>query len=195
MMKVILVHGIFDTGKSMRRLAGALEEEGHQCWCPNLAPNDGSVGLEVLAKLLAVLVSEVVEEGELFVLVGFSMGALVSRIYLQELGGAERVRDFFSISGPHSGSLMAWFGRGNGARELRPGSELLRRLEGGVARLKEVEVVCYWTPFDLMVFPARSALFGEVGERVLVWALAHPLMLKSGRLRRDLVVRIGVVEG
>lgn len=187
---MILVHGIFDTGKSMRRLAAALEGNGHQCWCPNLVPNDGSIGLEQLARQLAAVVREVSDEGESYVLVGFSMGAIVSRLFLQEFEEGRRVAAFFSISGPHSGSLMAWFGRGEGARELRPGSEFLNRLNDGAERLNGMESVCYWTPFDLMIFPARSALWRKAGERIIIWAVAHPLMLRNAKLARDLLARI-----
>ena len=189
-VKVVLVHGIFDSGLSMSRLAGALVENGHQTFCPDLIPSNGEVSLEVLAKQLSEFVNEVMAVDESFALVGFSMGALVSRIFLQDLGGDQRVVAFYSISGPHSGSLMALFGRGTGAREMRPGSSLLKRLDTESERLGDVQIVCYWTPFDQMVFPPRSACWSSSGEKVTIFALAHPLMLRAPKLMRDLVNQI-----
>jgi len=193
-VRVVLVHGIFDTGKSMCRLAGALDIEGHQCFCPDLVPYDGSVSLEKLAAQLAEFVDDVIQDAESFALVGFSMGAMVSRIYLQELDGHRRVVGFFSISGPHSGSLMAKFGKGAGAKELRPGSPLLKRLKSEEDRLSQVQIVSYWTPFDFMVFPPQSARWSSAEEHVAILALAHPLLLRSRKLSRDLVRRIGALR-
>ena len=41
-------------------------------------------------------------------IVGFSMGALASRHYIQRGAGKQRVRRFVSISGPHAGTLTAY---------------------------------------------------------------------------------------
>lgn len=190
LVKVVLVHGIFDTGKSMLPVAGALEAAGHECFCPDLIPNDGAMGLDHLARQLARLVDDVIDGEDRFVLIGFSMGALVSRIYLQEHEGSRRVIGFYSISGPHRGSWTAWFGNGKGAEELKPGSALLKRLNDESERLLEIPIVCYWTPFDLMVFPPRTALWDRAESHVTIFVPAHPLMLRSRRLFRDLVRRI-----
>ena len=91
-----------------------------------------------------------------FVVVGFSMGTLISRYYLQGLGGAERCSAFFSISGPHRGSFWGYFYPGKGTRQMRPNSEFLKNLDATVERLGEIPIVSYWTPFDLMIVPATT---------------------------------------
>jgi pimeloyl-ACP methyl ester carboxylesterase len=112
-------------------------------------------------------------------LVGFSMGALVARAFLSRLG--HRVRRFVSISGPHAGSWLAHLGRGPGARDMRPGSALLRSLGEDAAGLGVERIYCFRTPFDLMVLPSKSALLRGAEERVFPVVL-HPSMLRDARV-------------
>jgi triacylglycerol esterase/lipase EstA (alpha/beta hydrolase family) len=112
-------------------------------------------------------------------LVGFSMGALVARASLPPLTG--KVRRFVSISGPHSGSWLAYLARHSGAVDMRPGSALIRSLEAEHRRFGVERVYCFRTPFDLMVFPTKSAyLPGAVNRTFPV--LLHPWMLSSRRV-------------
>ena len=90
-----------------RHLAG----DGHHCLVPSLKPSDGRDGLPAMARQLQDFLEGELEEGERFALVGFSMGTLITRYYLQELDGHRRVKAFFSISGPlgnaHIGCLRS----------------------------------------------------------------------------------------
>lgn len=176
----------------MSRLAAALEREGHDCHSPDLYPNDGSVGLNELADQLQASMDGFARADEPIVLIGFSMGALIGRIYFQDFENQGRILAFYSISGPHSGTWSAWFRGGVGARDMRPGSLLLKSLNKFPNRI--ANVVCYWTPFDLMVFPPRSACWKDAHDQVLVFAPAHPLMLRSKKLTEDIVWRVGRVE-
>jgi triacylglycerol lipase len=132
-MDVVLVHGIFDNGAIFRRLAGVLADAGHRCWVPALEPADGRTGIEDLAaKLHAYIDRHLGSDAEL-ALVGFSMGCIVSRQYLQMRDGVRRTKAFFAISGPHEGTLTAYLYPGQGAKDLRPGSQLLHRFMPGSA--------------------------------------------------------------
>jgi triacylglycerol lipase len=86
------------------------------------------------------------------------MNALVSRYYLQRLGGRERVRRFVSVSGPHAGTLAAYALPLAGARDMRPGSALLQELERDADPFGAVEVHCLYTPYDAMIIPAKSGV-------------------------------------
>src|SRR5207253_4010466 len=120
------VHGIWDTGSVFSSIQGALKQGG---WAAvhaiDLVPNDGSVDIPEMAKQVDAAASRL---GPRIDLVGFSMGALVSRYWLQRLGGRERVRRFISISGPHRGTLTAWLSGKPGAVQMRPNSALIEGL-------------------------------------------------------------------
>jgi triacylglycerol lipase len=105
-------------------------------------------------------------------LVGFSMGALIARYYLQRLGGRARVRRFISISGPHHGTLTAYAWRSAGLRDMRPGSALLRDLQADADPFGAVEVHCLYTPYDLMIVPASSSILPNAAS---VRSLAIPI--------------------
>jgi triacylglycerol lipase len=135
-MKVVLVHGFKDTGKVMGKLADHLTREGHECLVPTLDPHDAREGLPMMAHQLHGILEEKLPGEERFALVGFSMGALISRYYLQELGGHERAEAFFSISGPHEGTWAAYLHSGEGVNQMRPGSSFLNDLQRSSRRLE-----------------------------------------------------------
>jgi triacylglycerol lipase len=174
-MNVVMVHGFWDTGRLFGALARTLEAEGHRCHTPTLHPRDGRLGIPDLAAKLALYVDGNVERGGPAAFVGFSMGALVVRHHLQELGGARFARAFFSIAGPHDGSYAAYLYPGLGTLQMRPGSALIKRLGDGSDGLAGMPVFTYRTPFDLMVFPARSSRMANATE-VVVWCPFHALM-------------------
>jgi triacylglycerol lipase len=188
-MRVALVHGILDTGRKFRRLQRHLEGLGHHCLAPSLKPSDGRHGLLPLAEQLAATVDRTWGADAPFALVGFSMGGLISRLYLQELGGHARVDRFFAIAAPMRGSLLAWTFWGDGARQMRPGSPLLQRLDAGAGRLDGIRLYAYWTPFDAVIVPATSARWA-LAESRRIPALCHPCMLWHPQLLADIARRL-----
>lgn len=193
-MAVVMVHGILDTGKVFRRLAADLEARGARCLCPSLSPSDGRDGLPDLSGKLDAAIREGVAAQEPIDLIGFSMGGLISRYWLQELGGHARVRRFFAISVPFAGSLWSWLMPSAGVRQMRPGSGFLAELEAGAGRLDGIEIVSYWTPFDLVIVPPSSSVW-ERAENIPLLVPCHPCMLWSRALREDIAARIGLSPG
>jgi len=184
------VHGFLNTGVVMTRLAARLRRAGHQCWVPTIKPWDGRGGIGAQARQLKEYINRVLGAAKPLVLIGFSMGALVSRFFMQELGGAERVRAFFSISGPHGGTWMAYLYPSQGVREMRPGSPWLRALDRtAVERLRGILLVGYWTPFDAVIRPPASACWA-LAEMVRVPAWMHLLMLWDRRVADDIIRRL-----
>lgn len=180
---VVLVHGIWKTGAAFDRMSRYLGARGFAVHTLDLVPNDGSALLEQLAAQLAAFVAERLPAGSPFDLVGFSMGGVVSRYYLQRLGGAERVRRFVTISSPHHGTLTAYLSRKAGARQMRPDSPLLADLNADLSALDRVDVTSLWTPLDLMILPPESSHL-PLGREVLVAAPLHALMLHDPRSLR-----------
>jgi triacylglycerol lipase len=173
---VLLIHGMKDDARKMEPLARYLRAHGREVYTTSLRPSLGQVGLDELAGQLDAYVRETFPAGERFDLVGYSMGGLVSRYYVQRLGGLERVHRFVTVSTPHQGSVLAWLVPNPGGRQMRPGSAFLRDLERDADQLQRVGLTCLWTPMDLIVVPARNSLLPGAESRPL-HCLAHPLMV------------------
>lgn len=173
---VLLIHGMKDDARKMEPLARYLRAHGREVYTTSLRPSLGQVGLEELAGQLDKYVRKTFTSEQRFDLVGYSMGGLVSRYYLQRLGGLERVHRFVTVSSPHQGSVLAWLVPNAGGRQMRPGSAFLRDLDRDVDQLQRVGLTCLWTPLDLIVVPARNCVVPGADCRE-IRCLAHPLMV------------------
>ena len=174
--RVLLVHGIYNSAKSMRWLGRFLSERGWQVYAISLKPNDASVTFEAMARQLDTFVAATFPDGEKFDLVAYSMGGLVSRYYIQKLGGDKRVRRFVTLSTPNHGTVWAWLSGRAGVKEMRPGSEMLRDLNGDVSKLAPLNYTSIYTPFDLSIVPAVSSRM-PVARNVVTFVPLHPLMV------------------
>lgn len=180
---MLLVHGIWKTGAAFRTMTRYLKQRGFSAHTIDLVPNDGSATIPALAEQVAAFIERTFPAGGPLDLLGFSMGGVVSRYYLQRLGGLRRVSRFVTISSPHHGTLTAYLRRLPGALQMRPDSALLRELNEDVAALGEIDVTTMWTPLDLMILPAQSSRL-PIGREVLVAAPLHALMLHDPRSLR-----------
>jgi triacylglycerol lipase len=176
---VLLIHGIDDTVVLFRRLRPYLEERGWRVHDLDLVPNNGAAGLDELALQVRSYVKAHFS-GE-FDLVGFSMGGIVARYYVQRLAEPGRVRRLVTISSPHRGTWTGFLRNNKGARQMRPGSEFLRALHAERHKLEGVRFTSIWNPFDLMILPARSSVVAEA-RSVPVKVAAHPLMMRDRRV-------------
>lgn len=156
-MDIVMLHGIWDTGGIFLRMAAHLEAQGHHCVRPNMEPANGAHGLIDLAVKMRDQIDTQLGTETPLAMVGFSMGALVARHYLQVLGGAARTSHFFSLSGPHHGTLNAHIWPGKAAKDMRFGSDFLKRLNSDVNALQGIEAHSYRTSWDLMILPPGSS--------------------------------------
>jgi triacylglycerol lipase len=185
---VLLVHGFQDDAKKMQSMAHALQHEGWTVLTPTLSPSGGQVGNEILAQQLSDFIEANVPHGRKCDLVGFSMGGIVCRYYLQRLGGVARVDRFVAISAPEHGTwwasicpaeLLRW----PGVAQLRPDSAFLRDLDSDAQVLNRVRLTTIWTPLDLAIFPAASSRM-PVGRETKLSVPLHPLMVWLPSCRR-----------
>jgi len=185
-LPVVIVHGIYRDHRLMGRLAREFAQAGRRVLTPDLKPNNGSAGLQELAKQLGAYVDKNLGPDEQCDIIGHSMGGMVVRSYVQRQGGRRRVRRLVTLASPHQGTLLAWLLPGAGLRDLRPGSEFLRDLASDAESLDGVLVASYWTPFDLIIIPPRSSEM-PVGRNRKVWLPHHRAYLERPRLARELV--------
>ena len=172
---VLLVHGMFSSGKDMADMRAYLEARGFSpVVALDLSANDGSVGIADLSQEVATAVDRLRKEtGKSRIdLVGYSMGAMVSRYFLQRRGGKEQVRRFVSIAGPHHGVVAGLLSHRPGARDMRPESALVQDLESDKEPFGSVEVFDFWFPLDPVIVPSFSAILR--GSK-----LSCPFLVKS----------------
>ena len=181
MNPVILVHGINDTGARLDRLAAFLREQGRETYSLDLAPSNGSEGLDRLAHQVAAFVGSNFASNRRVDLVAFSMGGLVARYYLQRLGGIDRTDRLVTISTPHRGTMPALLSGKTGIRQMRPSSAFLRELNADLSPLERLAFTSIWTPLDLMIVPANSSVL-PVGRSHAVRVPAHVLMVYSPKV-------------
>jgi triacylglycerol lipase len=188
----VLVHGINDTRRKFKTMQATFEDNGYRCIAPSLTPKNGSKGLEFLAmQLKDIIDTERKGSDAAFCLVGFSMGGLVSRYYLQELDGYRTVSQFFSISSPHHGSLLAYLSAKKGVTQMRPDSEFLRSLEQSSSHLNNIPCYSYWTPFDVIILPASSSIWKKA-ENIKINSLCHPFMVKNQQVIADILAKVEI---
>jgi triacylglycerol lipase len=187
--RVVMVHGIFEDGKAFDSLKRRLEYHGIKCYVPKLTPADGRGGLENLAQGLQRDIDKEFGDEEPFGLIAFSMGGLVSRYYLQELGGAKRCETFMTISTPHHGTKVAHAYPTKGSQQMRPGSEFLQKLQASENTLGDIPIVSYRTPFDLIIIPTGSSVWDRAENRSYNITL-HPLMLHTKSVLDDIEKRL-----
>lgn len=181
---VVLVHGYFHNRSGFFVMSRALRRGGFR-WVYAMNYNPIGETIPSLAARLARHVDEILKaSGAPRVhLVGHSLGGLVARWYVQELGGEHYVDHCVTIGTPHDGTYMAYLGLGETAREMRPGSSLLRRLRTGFDRCPTRYVNLY-SDLDVLIVPSGSAML-PAGPRVhnhLIHDLGHTSLLISREL-------------
>jgi pimeloyl-ACP methyl ester carboxylesterase len=128
-------------------------------------------------------------------LVGHSLGGLVAR-YAVQISGLEGAATCVTVASPHHGAPAAHLGLGRTAKQLRPGSPLLRRLAAS-SRPLPTRFVAYYSNLDLIV-PARSAMITEralKAANILVKDEGHLSILLSRRLSESIVTQLAAVDG
>lgn len=178
---VLLVHGLQDTRAKFQTLGAHLRERGWSVHALDLRPNDGRAPLEVLAAQVADYADRYLPLDQPFDLLGFSMGGLVTRYYLQRLGGAGRVQRYLNIAAPNNGTWLAQTLPLPGISQMRPGSSFLTDLNRDHRQvLAPLQVTVMWTPFDLMILPAHSSRLG-LGEEIVIPAPVHGWFMEDSR--------------
>jgi triacylglycerol lipase len=190
---LVLVHGLLDTPAVFNRLKQELAGRRQPLLIPALPLRLGRTPTVEAAELLGGHIEAAFGREEPVDLLGFSMGGVIARSWLQLLGGCQRTRRFFSVGSPQQGTLTAqpWPSRPfRGIADLRPGSALLERLNGDLDGLQRIECHSFYSAIDLAVLPGWRAVL-PVGVRTMLPVLTHPQLLRDraavGPLVRELL--------
>lgn len=118
---------------------------------------------------------------------GFSLGGLIARYYLQELGGFPVLGRGAFVSSPYAGTYAGYLGYFSTAgRQVRPGSPLIRLLEDSPAREhlagKCLSIFVRW---DGVIVPCFSSYLSD-GYNLMH---ARPLLHWRAVTSRDLIAQ------
>ena len=183
---VLLIHGIYDTFAKFNTMKKYLTDLGWSVHCFSLKPNNGDGHLEHLAEQVDDYINNNFHSEQPIDLIGFSMGGLVTRYYLQRLGGVERVQRYINISAPNNGTMTAYALPKPGIKQMRPNSQFLQDLNKDIATtLNKIDVTVIWTPYDLMILPASSSKIG-IGEEIKLPVLIHEQMVRDRKLLKTI---------
>jgi triacylglycerol lipase len=181
---VVLVHGYLANRSTLLPLHAYLKLRGIG---PVLSFDyASSEGIERSARALREFCRAHVRGGRID-LVCHSLGGVVARSWLQELGGARRVDRCITLSSPHRGTYGAYWVAGRIGRELRPDSPIIQRLEATRAAADRVKFTSIVAGSDNIVFPR---VFASHEELVHVPDIGHVGMLFSPRVLRAVADRL-----
>lgn len=177
---VVLVHGLTNTNAIFKPMTAYLRKQGWVVHSLDLIPANGDCELDRLAHQLETYIQLTLPSQQPFDLIGYSMGGIVSRYYVQRLGGLDRVQRFITIASPHNGTLTAYLSQRPGCLQMRPNSLFLNSLNRDILMLEKLNFTSIWTPMDLMIVPATSSQM-RVGRDVQVNVPLHRWMVQDFR--------------
>ena len=181
---VVLIHGYLANRSTLLPLAGYLHWRGlPQVLSFNYASSEG---VERGAIALRDYLRRHVRGGRID-LVCHSLGGLVARAYLQQLGGARRVDQCITIGTPHQGTYNSYWLASRVGRELRPDSPLLSRLAESRPAAARVRFLSVIAGSDNLVVPR---VFSAHDEEVRIPDLGHVGVLFSPRVLRLVAERL-----
>lgn len=180
---VVLVHGFLATAGVFRPLRKRLDAVGiHSATFTHLP----GVGVQRIALSLAKLVDKIPRESRVHI-VGHSLGGLVARWYVDELGGYQRVTQTISLASPFGGAKAAAVFPYFVGADLHPESALLARLKERARR--DVPHTSVIGTADKVVFPVESAFYHH-GERIVLRHRGHNTLLYDREVANIVLSRI-----
>lgn len=200
---VVLVPGWKDHHQTMTPLAKHLKNAGLPVVTISPQPSDGSIRLEVMAQEIKPVCDRIFEATQLPIkLVGFSMGGLITRSYVQELNGVAKCSHLVTIATPHLGTLNAFVSDLPGIVQMRPNNPWLHHLNNTlgeiiartqtnavpasdntspVANLEPLRLTSIWSPLDTTIVPPNSSFLPQA-ENIKILSPIHALLMKDRRV-------------
>ena len=185
---VVFVHGLFQTAGVLRPVRERIARETRaETASFSYAPGPGIVRI---AERLGELMREL-PNGVRIHLVGHSVGGLVVRWYVQELGRDERVVQTISLGSPFSGTTHARYFPMQVGRDIVPGSRLLARLAAGARAGERVPHLSITATHDSIV-PNGAMLCA--GDTLTIDGCGHNSLIYHGAVAREIVRRVRTIR-
>ena len=177
----MLVHGLLDSPAVFNALKRCLGDQRQPLLIPELPLRFGLTPVPESAELLGSHIEAAFGLEQTIDLLGFSIGGVIARTWIQLLGGHHRTRRFISVGSPQQGTLTAqpWPGRLlAGIADLKSGSPLLTELNGNLEALAGIDCCSFYSAIDLAVLPGWRAVL-PVGRTQMLPVWAHPQLLRA----------------
>jgi pimeloyl-ACP methyl ester carboxylesterase len=173
----IILDGIFGRPSRFKAMRRMLESE---CG-PTEVFHYNSTGFVSFERLAERFSRRVREIGEPVNVIGFSMGGIVIRT-AHLLDPSLSIHRAVFLNSPHAGSFLAYaMPVAVGARQLWPGSDLMRCL---AAAEWSIPTMVTWCPLDAAVIPGRSANWAKAQESIRCATPIHTWVVGSAHVHR-----------
>ena len=163
---VVLVHGLFCNRGIWTPWLRRLRTGGVPFIAVNLEPLFGSID-RYPAAIGSAVERMALATGQPVLLVGHSMGGLAIRAWLDAFGADARMHRVVTIATPHQGTWLARWAHTTNGRQMRPGSDWLRRLQAREPVSRQQHFTCFFSDCDNIVFPAEVATLAGADNRHL----------------------------
>ena len=176
-----MIHGLWNNSSIFSSISSKLDDNGIEYFAPTLKHSYGMTSIIDLTNILNKLILEKYGlEKELDIL-GFSMGGIIGRYWLQKFNGYKRTRRFISIGSPHKGTFIAQLVPKfpfRGISEMKIKSKFLRELAKNDFLLDDIECINFFTYWDLMVFPSWWTNL-NLGKKISVKVYKHRNLVRN----------------
>jgi pimeloyl-ACP methyl ester carboxylesterase len=187
---LLLIHGLVCNRGYWFWFRRRLEQRGHCVYTVDCTPPFTQIAN--YAPQLARAIDEILQAtgAKQLVLIGHSMGGLISRAYLDQFG-ADKVAHVITLGTPHLGTWMTRLGVGPNVRNMAEDSPWLaglREREAARSTQPYAKFTCLYTYHDNLVTPQNNATLPGAAQIALSGIGHLSLALSSGVVKRVLSV-------
>jgi len=189
---IILIHGLWNTSSIFSSITSKLDDIGIEYFAPTLKHSYGITSIIDLTNTLNELVLEKYGLEKEIDILGFSMGGIIGRYWIQKFNGYKRTRRFISIGSPHKGTLIAQLVPEypfRGISEMKLNSKFLRELSKNDFFLNDIDCINFFTYWDLMVFPSWWSNL-DIGEKIPLKVYKHRNLVRNNFSVEKILERI-----
>ena len=178
---IILIHGLWNTSSIFSSITSKLDDIGIEYFAPTLKHSYGITSMLDLTSTLNELILKKYGLEKKVDILGFSMGGIIGRYWIQKYNGYKRTRRFISIGSPHKGTLTAQLVPKfpfRGISEMKIKSKFLKELAKNEFFLNDIECINFFTYWDLMVFPGWWTNL-NIGKKISVKVYKHRNLVRK----------------
>jgi pimeloyl-ACP methyl ester carboxylesterase len=107
-------------------------------------------------------------------IIGHSLGGIITRYYLQKLGGWKYVNKAVYLATPHRGVYWAVFGwMTKAGRQIMPTSKLIKEMNSDPSRCRRIKCLSIISNFDEMIIPRESGILDCGYNKLVNWPVGH----------------------
>ena len=189
---IILIHGLWNTSSIFSLISSKLDEKEVEYFAPTLNHAFGMTSIVELTNLMDQLIVEKYGLEQEIDILGFSMGGIIGRYWINKFNGHKRTKRFITIGSPHNGTLTSQLVPKypfRGISEMKINSSLLRDLANYDYFLNDIDCISFFTYWDLMVFPGWRANL-NVGEKISLKIFKHRNLVRNPAAVERIIERL-----